>query len=103
MNYEQFALLYDELMNDVPYDKWVEFTEESLQQADMKEAKILDVACGTGNVTLPLVQKGYDVVGVDLSEEMLAVAQQKLGGEGHFIPFTNKICANLMFRVSLIV
>lgn len=53
MNYEQFALLYDELMNDVPYDKWVEFTEESLQQADMKEAKILDVACGTGNVTLP--------------------------------------------------
>lgn len=78
MNYEQFALLYDELMNDVPYDKWVEFTEESLQQADMKEAKILDVACGTGNVTLPLVQKGYDVVGVDLSEEMLAVAQQKL-------------------------
>lgn len=57
MNYEQFALLYDELMNDVPYDKWVEFTEESLQQADMKEAKILDVACGTGNVTLPLVQR----------------------------------------------
>ncbi|MBJ3792303.1 class I SAM-dependent methyltransferase, partial [Bacillus sp. OA1] len=56
MKYEQFALLYDELMNDVPYDKWVEFTEESLQQADMKEAKILDVACGTGNVTLPLVQ-----------------------------------------------
>ena len=51
MKYEQFALLYDELMNDVPYDKWVEFTEESLQQADMKEAKILDVACGTGNVT----------------------------------------------------
>ena len=75
MKYEQFALLYDELMNDVPYDKWVEFTEESLQQADMKEAKILDVACGTGNVTL-LVQKGYDLIGVDLSEEMLTVAQQ---------------------------
>lgn len=87
MKYEQFALLYDELMNDVPYDKWVEFTEESLQQADMKEAKILDVACGTGNVTLPLVQKGYDLIGVDLSEEMLTVAQQKLGGEGYFIPF----------------
>ncbi|KZD34862.1 SAM-dependent methyltransferase [Bacillus cereus] len=87
MKYEQFALLYDELMNDVPYDKWVEFTEESLQQASMKEAKILDVACGTGNVTLPLVRKGYDLIGVDLSEEMLTVAQQKLGGEGYFIPF----------------
>ncbi|WP_369902558.1 class I SAM-dependent methyltransferase [Bacillus manliponensis] len=87
MRYEQFALLYDELMNDVPYDKWVEFTKQSLTQAGMNEAKILDVACGTGNVTLPLVQEGYDVVGVDLSEEMLTVAQQKLGEKGHMIPF----------------
>ncbi len=39
MRYEQFALLYDKLMNDVPYDKWVEFTEESLRQAGMKETK----------------------------------------------------------------
>ena len=41
-----------------------------------ERGKILDVACGTGNVTLPLVQKGYDLIGVDLSEEMLTVAQQ---------------------------
>lgn len=87
MKYEQFALLYDELMNDVPYDKWVEFTEESLQQASMKEARILDVACGTGNVTLPLVRKGYDLIGVDLSEEMLTVAQQKIGGRRLFYSF----------------
>lgn len=90
MKYEQFALLYDELMNDVPYDKWVEFTEESLQQVSMKEAKILDVACGTGNVTLPLVRKGYDLIGVDLSEEMLTVAQQKLGEKDILFLFTNK-------------
>lgn len=87
MRYEQFALLYDELMNDVPYEKWVEFTKQSLTQAGMKAAKILDVACGTGNVTLPLVKEGYDVVGVDLSEEMLTVAQQKLGEARHMIPF----------------
>ena len=87
MRYEQFALLYDELMNDVPYEKWVEFTEQSLGQIGKTDAKILDVACGTGNVTLPLVQKGYDVTGVDLSEEMLTIAQQKLGEEGQFIPF----------------
>ncbi|HDX9577946.1 TPA: methyltransferase domain-containing protein [Bacillus pseudomycoides] len=87
MRYEQFALLYDELMNDVPYEKWMEFTEQSLEQIGKTDAKILDVACGTGNVTLPLVQKGYDVTGVDLSEEMLTIAQQKLGEEGQFIPF----------------
>ncbi|PHA00960.1 SAM-dependent methyltransferase [Bacillus pseudomycoides] len=87
MRYEQFALLYDELMNDVPYEKWVEFTEHSLAQIGKTDAKILDVACGTGNVTLPLVKKGYDVTGVDLSEEMLTIAQQKLCEEGHFIPF----------------
>lgn len=55
-----------------------------------ERGKILDVACGTGNVTLPLVQKGYDLIGVDLSEEMLTVAQQKLGGEGHFIPLPTR-------------
>lgn len=41
-----------------------------------ERGKNFDVACGTGNVTLPLVQKGYDLIGVDLSEEMLTVAQQ---------------------------
>lgn len=87
MRYEQFALLYDEFMNDVPYDKWVEYVEQKLQEAGITGKTLLDVACGTGNVTLPLVQKGYDVTGIDLSEEMLTVAQQKLAEAGYIVPF----------------
>ncbi|WP_028399268.1 class I SAM-dependent DNA methyltransferase [Ectobacillus panaciterrae] len=87
MNYEQFALLYDELMNDVPYEKWVAFVELKRQEAGSTGTSLLDLACGTGNITLPLVQKGYDVTGVDLSEDMLSIAQQKLAQAGHTVPF----------------
>ena len=103
MKYEQFALLYDELMNDVPYDKWVEFTEESLQQADMKEAKILDVACGTGNVTPAACAKGLRFNRCRSFRRNVNSRSAKLGGEGYFIPFINKTCESLMFQVSLIV
>jgi ubiquinone/menaquinone biosynthesis C-methylase UbiE len=87
MRYEQFALLYDELMNDVPYDKWVRFVETKLQEAGVSGKVMLDLACGTGNITLPLVEKGYDVTGVDLSEDMLAIAQQKTAQAGYMVPF----------------
>ncbi|MFD3447665.1 class I SAM-dependent DNA methyltransferase [Microbacteriaceae bacterium 4G12] len=83
MSYERFAFLYDELMSDVPYEKWVEFVERYMEH----KGSILDLACGTGNITLPLAKKGYNVVGVDLSEDMLAVAQQKLAEVGLFVPF----------------
>ena len=78
-------------------------SQRKLTASGYERGEDFDVACGTGNVTLPLVQKGYDVIGVDLSEEMLAVAQQKLGEAGYFIPFTNKTCESLMFQVSLTV
>ncbi|MBO9129573.1 class I SAM-dependent methyltransferase [Bacillus sp. 165] len=87
MSYEQFAFLYDELMSDVPYEKWVDFVEQQLQKQQVRAHKILDLACGTGNITLPLAKKGYTITGADLSEDMLAVAQQKATGEGLSIPF----------------
>ncbi len=87
MSYEHFAFLYDELMSDVPYEKWVEFVEQTMKEQNIKGNKILDLACGTGNITLPLAKKGYNIIGADLSEDMLAVAQQKLAQEGFHVPF----------------
>ncbi|WP_416827310.1 class I SAM-dependent DNA methyltransferase [Ectobacillus polymachus] len=78
MRYEQFALLYDELMNDIPYEKWIQFVEMKKQEVHVSGKTLLDVGCGTGNIALPLAEKGYDVTGVDLSEEMLTIAQHKL-------------------------
>ena len=77
MTYEQFAYLYDELMQDAPYDEWVRFIERQSERYGIAGRKILDLACGTGELTLKLAQSGYEVTGVDLSEDMLAVAREK--------------------------
>jgi ubiquinone/menaquinone biosynthesis C-methylase UbiE len=78
MSYEQFALLYDELMSDMPYDKWVAFVDARRREAGVSGTSLLDLACGTGNIALPLAKAGYQVTGVDLSDDMLTIAQQKL-------------------------
>ncbi|OIJ22105.1 SAM-dependent methyltransferase [Anaerobacillus alkalidiazotrophicus] len=77
MSYEKFAYLYDELMSDAPYDKWVSFVMKVMEECNVKQGKILDVGCGTGNISIPLSQKGYEITAVDLSEEMLIVAKEK--------------------------
>jgi len=88
MSYEQFAYLYDELMKDAPYDEWVQFVNEILVKYDVKGApRLLDLACGTGELSVRFAKEGFQITGVDLSEDMLAVAQAKAEEEGVRIPF----------------
>ena len=75
--YQQFAQVYDKLMQDVDYGAWVEYLEEIFSYYHHKPQKIIDLACGTGNITIPLAKKGYQIIGVDLSEDMLSIADQK--------------------------
>lgn len=77
MSYQYLASLYDELMQDAPYDMWVNFTEK--MRANPVQS-ILDVGCGTGQITRRLSQLGYHMTGVDLSEEMLTEAAYRSGG-----------------------
>lgn len=86
MNYGRFAYVYDRLMQDVPYDQWVEYIQKELSRTGIHQPKILDVACGTGQVTIRLAKEGYDVTGIDLSDDMLMVAQEKGQKEGFSIP-----------------
>lgn len=80
--YESFARFYDKLTANVDHDAIAELVHKLVQQhADYKEV-ILDLACGTGSLSEKLAQKGYDVVGVDNSPEMLEMAQQRLDGTG---------------------
>ncbi|MDR6880038.1 methyltransferase domain-containing protein [Bacillus sp. 3255] len=79
MSYEQFAYTYDRLMDTMPYKDWLRFVLESFERFGVKPVSIVDLGCGTGNLTIPLAAEGYQMTGIDLSEDMLAVAEQKAG------------------------
>ena len=75
--YEALAASYDRLTDDVDYRAVVSFYEEILKREGVKPRTVVDLACGTGSVSAILAEKGLSVIGVDMSEEMLTVAQQK--------------------------
>ncbi|WP_413308644.1 class I SAM-dependent methyltransferase [Bacillus sp. 1P10SD] len=87
MSYEQFAYLYDELMKDAPYNEWVRFVKEKLVKYEVTGIRLLDLACGTGELSIRFADEGFQVTGVDLSSDMLAVAQAKAESKGVHIPF----------------
>ena len=64
-------------MSVVPYAQWVEYVQLLWSLHDFAPRHILDAACGTGNVSFELAQRGYQVLGVDLSPEMIAIARNK--------------------------
>ena len=75
--YHELAQSYDRLTNDVDYEATVDFYYEILKREGLSPRTAVDLACGTGSVTAILARKGLQVIGVDMSEEMLTVAQQK--------------------------
>lgn len=77
MAYEKLALLYDSFMEDSAYEEWVDYISTYLHRHDISVNQVLDVACGTGRMALKMINKGYEVTGVDLSEQMLAIAQER--------------------------
>lgn len=76
--YGGFALTYDRMMQDVPYDQWVEFIEALFRHYQITPKIVLDLGCGTGSITKLLAKKNYEMIGVDLSQEMLMVAKKKI-------------------------
>lgn len=72
------AEVYDAIMQDVPYADWVAFALRAATGRGADVRRVLDVGCGTGNATVELVAAGLDVVGLDASSAMLAVASRKL-------------------------
>lgn len=74
--YGRMAEVYDELMADMPYDEWVRFTLQGWQRYGHPKT-IVELGCGTGNITYRLADRGVQVVGIDLSPDMLAVAESK--------------------------
>ena len=70
--------MYDEMMDEIPYEKWFECVRDYLEvQGYEKDSKVCELGCGTGTLTRMFHQAGYDIMGVDLSEEMLMEAREK--------------------------
>ena len=76
--YKELAVCYDRLTNDVDYRAVVDFYFEILKREQMRPRTAVDLACGTGSVSVLLAQRGIQVIGVDLSEDMLTAAYGKV-------------------------
>ena len=75
--YEALAASYDGLTRDIPYEKYLRFFKTLLRRYGVTATTVLDLACGTGSLSVLLAKHGYRVLGVDRSEEMLTVAAEK--------------------------
>ena len=86
--YHQLAQYYDVLNERLaPYDMECEFIERAFERYDKKVHRILDLACGTGIHALRLAKKRYEVVGIDMSSELLTIAREKATQKGVHIQF----------------
>ena len=72
--YTSFAQVYDLFMDNVPYDQWCGYITELLREYGIQDGLVLELGCGTGVLTRKLAAKGYDMIGVDYSEDMLEIA-----------------------------
>ena len=75
--YTSFAQVYDLFMDNVPYEAWGEYLDKLFKEYGIEDGLLLDLGCGTGKLTQYLAEKGYDMIGVDYSYEMLDIAKMR--------------------------
>lgn len=76
-SYTGFAEFYDLFMDNIPYKDWCDYLISLLKEYNINDGLVLDMGCGTGNITELLASAGYDMIGIDNSEDMLAAAMDK--------------------------
>nr|WP_317378975.1 class I SAM-dependent methyltransferase [uncultured Faecalimonas sp.] len=83
--YTSFASVYDTFMDNIPYEEWAEYLSELLAEYEVTDGIVLDLGCGTGTLTELMAGRGFDMIGVDNSEEMLEIAMEKRAESGRDI------------------
>lgn len=97
-NYKVFASVYDMMQYDVPYEFWTQKIKEYIHQNVNGARSVLELACGTGTIAIGLSKMGFYVEGCDLSEDMLAMAQEKAFSAGKNIKFIKQDMRTLDMR-----
>ena len=83
MIYDLLAPVYDEINGELDYKRWADFIEKTaIENLKRRPELVLDLASGTGSMTLELAARGYDMIGVDYSTEMLGVARERAEKSG---------------------
>lgn len=98
MQYQNFAEIYDYLMSNEDYDLWVDLIINIFNRYNFHPRKILELACGTGNITTRLYKKGFSIIGSDISDAMLEVANEKAIDENLRIRFINQDMKNITYN-----
>ena len=80
--YSGFAKVYDLFMDNIRYEEWTGYVKSLLEEEGIKDGILLDLGCGTGSVTELLARAGFDMIGIDNSEEMLEIAMEKREASG---------------------
>ncbi len=75
--YTGFAQVYDDFMDNIPYEEWSHYLVGLLKEYGVEDGLVLELGCGTGNITEELAKQGYDMIGIDNSEDMLTIAMEK--------------------------
>lgn len=88
--YRDFAFLYDRLMWDVDYIGWADYVEGMFERSKVNPRLIADLGCGTGSFCLEMAKRGYEMIGIDQSVEMLNCAKQKTLDAGADILYLNQ-------------
>lgn len=83
--YREFARVYDLFMDNIPYEEWSRYLIGLLREYGIRDGLVAELGCGTGSMTELLASAGYDMIGIDLSEEMLEEAMEKKEQSGHDI------------------
>lgn len=87
--YNDFSLIYDRFQ-EIDYNKFINFYKEVFYRNNYEPHSIIDLGCGSGEITVLLGREGYDVTGIDISSDMLSIAQNKAFDSGVDITFLNQ-------------
>ena len=75
--YGGFAQVYDEFMDNVDYHQWCGYAVKLLKKYGVSDGQLVEIGCGTGTGTMLFAKEGYQMIGIDISQEMLEIAESK--------------------------